>query len=330
MIRRDFYTGLFLLLAGALLLTAYLYSSLTRFSRNADTYYADATDVAGLQEGSDVEMAGYRLGTIKRIHLRHDPALKFELELALARDIPILKGTRAVAASHSLTGGRFLDLRSPAGGRIPLAPGSHLPVETEPALQDILNKADSAFGNLAQITEEVRRFVALENNSAGLGKTFTRLDRALADVDTAVLAANRLIERLDHTARQLAPSLASGAQALAGTMQSAQSAAHRLDALLEKQDPALDELLKQGNARLTEMKALSALLAGYDVEKNQSIRSTLQHLNGATRNLEELLADVKRHPWKLIRKGKEDPLPADRRPTPAPTSPPPPAAPGGE
>ena len=104
-------------------------------------------------------------------------------------------------------------------------------------------------------------------------------------------------------------------------MRSAGNAANRLDALLEKQEPALDELLKQGNARLAEMKALSALLAGYDLEKNQDIRATLEHLSGASKNLEELLADLKRHPWKLIRKGKENSLPAAPLPTPAPTSP---------
>jgi virulence factor Mce-like protein len=318
--RRDFFTGLFLLLAGGLLLTAYLYSSLTQFSRNTNTYFADATEVAGLEEGTDVEMGGYRLGTIKRIKVRHDPELKFELELALKRDVPILKGTRAVAASRSLTGGRFLDLRSPAGSRTRLEPGSHLPVETEPVLQDVLNKADDAFGNLAQITAELRQFVASDTNRAGLRETFARLNRALADVDTAVKTANRLIEGVDRATRQLAPSLASSAQALEGTLQSAGSAANRLDALLEKQEPALDELLKQGNARLAEMKALSSLLAGYDFEKNQSIRATLENLNGASKNLEELLADLKRHPWKLIRKGKENPLPAVP-PAPAPTSP---------
>lgn len=329
MIRRDFYTGLFLLLAGGLLLTAYLYSSLTHFSRNTETYYADATEVAGLEEGTDVEMGGYRLGTIKRIKVQHDPALKFELELALRRDVPILKGTRAVAASRSLTGGRFLDLRSPSDGRTLLEPGSHLPVETEPVLQDILNKADSAFGNLAEIAAEVRQFVAADDNRDGLRETFTRLNRALAEVDTAVKTANRMIEGVDRATRQLAPSLDSSAQALAGTMKSAESAAHRLDALLEKQEPALEELLKQGNARLAEMKALSSLLAGYDSEQNQSIRGTLENLNGASKNLEELLADLKRHPWKLIRKGKEDPQPAVSPPAPTPPSSASPGAPSG-
>jgi phospholipid/cholesterol/gamma-HCH transport system substrate-binding protein len=329
MIRRDFYTGLFLLLAGGLLLAGYLYSSLFRFTRNTEIYYADAVDVGGLQEGSDVEMGGYRLGGIQRIQLRHDPRLKFVLELALRRDVPILKGTRAVATSRSLTGGRFLDLRPPSGGRELLEPRSHLPVESEPVLQDILNKADSAFANLTQITGELSRLVATEGNTQGLRDTFARMNRALADVDTAIHSANRLVQRLDAATRQLAPSLSSSAEALAGTLHNAESAARRLDSLLEKQRPALEEFLKQGNARLAELKSLSSVLAGYDPEKNQRIRATLEHLNVASKNLEELLADVKRHPWKLIRIGKENPLPAAPASAPAPGPAATPGPPGG-
>ncbi len=323
MIRRDFYTGLFLLLAGALLLAGYLYSSLTHFSRNIDIYYADGTDIAGLEEGSDVEMGGYKLGIVKRIHVRHDPALKFELELAVKKEIPILKGTRAVAASRSLTGGRFLDLRPPATGRTLLEPRSHFQIEIEPGLQGILSKADRAFANLTQITAEVEKLVASDSDHPGLKDTFARLSRALADADTAANAASRWIARLDRTTEQLAPSLT-------GTMQSAQSAAQRLDHLLEKEEPALDELLKQGNARLAELKTLSVVLAGYDAENNPAIRGTLEHLNGATRSLEDLLADLKSHPWKLVWKGKERPVPTPRSAASVVTPPASVRSPGGE
>jgi ABC-type transporter Mla subunit MlaD len=113
-----------------------------------------------------------------------------------------------------------------------------------------------------------------------------------------------MMARLDKTVEQIEPSLASGAKSLESTMQTADSAAHRLDRLLEKEGPALGEVLAAAHARLDEMKGLSQLLAGYDAEKNPDIKATLEHLNSATKSLEELLADVKAHPWKLVRKGK--------------------------
>jgi ABC-type transporter Mla subunit MlaD len=91
--RRDFYTGLFLLATAVLLLAAYLHSSMTHFTRDAETYYADGTDIAGLEEGSDVEMGGYKIGTIRHIRVLNDPTLRFELELSVKREVPIPAAT---------------------------------------------------------------------------------------------------------------------------------------------------------------------------------------------------------------------------------------------
>ena len=302
--RRDFYTGVFLLLSAALLLAAYLRSSMTHFTRNVETYVADGTDIAGLEEGSDVEMGGYKIGTIQKIRVLNDPTLRFELALAVRREIPIPAGTKAVAANHSLSGNRFLDLRPPAGGGPALKRGGRLPVEAEPTLQAIMTKADQAFANLTEVTAQLETLVSAGAKGPGLRDTFARLSKVLADADAAANAAGRMMARLDRTVEKIAPSLESGSKSLEGTMQTAESAAHRLDRLLEKEEPKLDQVLTQASARLAELKGLSELLAGYDSAKNPAIHATLQHLDGATKSLEDLLADVKAHPWKLVRKGK--------------------------
>jgi phospholipid/cholesterol/gamma-HCH transport system substrate-binding protein len=298
--RRDFATGLFLLAAGGLLLAAYLYSSLTHYARKASTYYADGPDIGGLEEGSEIEMGGYRMGAVRNVKVMFDPDLHFELELSLKKDIPIPKGTIAVSANHSLSGGRFLDLRPPAGGGAHLPPGSHLPIQSEPGLQAVLTRADHAFEYLAQVAAEANKVFAAEPGNPGIKDAIARLSRAVADADAAANAAGRLIGRLDHTTEQLAPSLQTSAEALAGTMQNAKSAAGRLEQLLEKEAPAIDEVLTQAAARMTELKSL---LSGYDAEKNPSIKATLEHLDAATKSLQDLTADVKAHPWKLLRKG---------------------------
>ncbi len=302
--RRDFYTGLFLLVSAALLVAAYLHSSMAHFTRNVQTYYADGTDIAGLEEGSDVEMGGYKIGTIHHIRVLNDPTLRFELALSVKREIPVPKGTKAVAASHSLSGNRFLDLRPPAGGGPALASGGRLRVEAEPTLQAIMTKADQAFANLTDVTAQLDKLVASDANGPGLKDTFARLSRVLADADAAATAAGRVMARLDRTVEQISPPLASGAKSLDRTMQTAESAARRLDRLLEKEGPSLEQVLTSANARLAELKGLSDLLAGYDANRNPAIHATLQHLDGATKSLEDLLADVKAHPWKLVRKGK--------------------------
>jgi virulence factor Mce-like protein len=305
--RRDFYTGLFLLVSAALLLAVYLRSSMTHFTRNVMTYYADGTDIAGLEEGSDVEMGGYKIGVIRHIRVLNDPTLRFELELAVKKDVPVPKGTKAAGSNHSLSGNRFLDLRPPTSGspaRAVLAAGGHMPVEADATIQEIMTKADQAFANLTDLTAQLDKMVSAGTTGPGLKDTFSRLSKVLADADAAATAASRMMARLDRTVDKISPSLESGAKSLESTMQTADSAAHRLDKLLEKEGPALDQVLASASARLAELKGLSELLAGYDSVRNPAIHATLQHLDGATKSLEDLLADVKAHPWKLVRKGK--------------------------
>jgi ABC-type transporter Mla subunit MlaD len=166
-----------------------------------------------------------------------------------------------------------------------------------------MTKADQAFANLTEVTAQLDKLVSTGAAGPGLKDTFARLSQVLADADVAAKSAGRMMARLDKTVEQIEPSLASGVKSLESTMQTADSAAHRLDRLLEKEGPALGEVLAAANARLAEMKGLSQLLASYDASKNPDIRATLQHLNTATKSLEDLLADVKAHPWKLVRKG---------------------------
>jgi ABC-type transporter Mla subunit MlaD len=310
--RRDFWTGLFLILSFLILVGAYLRSSMTHFTRNVATYYADGTDVAGLEEGSDVEMGGYKVGVIRKIRVITSPALRFELELAVRRDVPVPTGWKAVGSNHSLSGDRFLDLRPMESGADAgrtaassiLPPGGHMPVEADATIQMIMTKADQAFANLTEVTAQLDKMVSTGATGPGLKDTFARLSKVLADADIAAKSAARMMARLDRTVDKISPSLESGVKALDSTMQTADSAARRLDRLLEKEGPALGEVLATANARLAEMKGLSQLLAGYDSDKNPEIKATLQHLNGATKSLEDLLADVKAHPWKLVRKGK--------------------------
>jgi phospholipid/cholesterol/gamma-HCH transport system substrate-binding protein len=276
---------------------------MTHFTRDVSVYYADGTDIAGLEEGSDVEMGGYKVGTIRKVRVLSEPSLHFELALAVRKEIPVPQGSRAVGANHSLSGSRFLDLRPPAGGGPALPPGGHLPVEEEPTIQMIMTKADQAFANLTDVTAHLQTLVAADagGKNPGLKDAFARLSKVLADADAAANAAAKMMARLDRTVEKIEPSLASGAKSLESTMQTADSAAHRLDRLLEEEGPQLDRVLKTAEARLAELKGLHDLLASYDANDNPQIHATLQHLEAATKSLEELLADVKAHPWKLIR-----------------------------
>ncbi len=66
----------------------------------------------------------------------------------------------------------------------------------------------------------------------------------------------------------------------------------------------LDAMMEQANAVTEELKKLSANL-NYTVEDNQgAISSTIKNLEATSKNVEELTADLKNNPWKLLSKPK--------------------------
>ncbi len=71
-----------------------------------------------------------------------------------------------------------------------------------------------------------------------------------------------------------------------------------MDALLEQAQTMTQEIT-------TQLNTLIAQLNGTVAENKSSITQIVQNLESTTQNLDELSADVKAHPWKLLFKGKE-------------------------
>lgn len=313
--RRDFLTGLFLIAAGALLLGAYLYSSLAHFTRNARLYIVEAPEISGISEGTEVAMGGYKLGTVRKVTVITRPRLSFELEIAIRRDVPIPRGTRVVIATRSLGGARVLQLVLPARSVEELPEGSRLSAEPQADLQQVLTLAQKAMTDFAGVASDLRKFTSDDAAHEGLAKILKRLDKTLADTDLVVLAAGKFVRRLDETAGALRPKLDSSMAHLDGTLANSERATGRLDELLKNEGPEVHKILVLAQQRLDDMKVLSTVLAQYDPKQNPELRGLLIHLEGASRNLEALLGELRKRPWLLIRKGQE--LPGDPGPAPA-------------
>ncbi len=299
--RRDFWSGLFVIAAAALLLAVYLHSSLVHFTRNTRNFTVEADDLSGVAEGTEVVMGGYRLGAVDSVKVITEPSLHFELEIAVRRDVPVPKGTKVVIATKSLGGARYLVLTPPAKAAGELPEGSRLRAEPQADFQQVLTTAQAALADFAGVASDLHSFTSGDASREGLAKVIKRLDKTLADGDAMILRVNSAVA-------SLTPGLDRGMARLEGTLANSEQAAGKLDALLASEGPELDKVLKLAQRRLEEMQALSELLKHYDPGHNPEIRDLLKHLDGSSKNLEALLAELRRRPWLLIRKGQELPV----------------------
>lgn len=315
--RRDFWAGLFVLAAGALLLGAYLFSSLRHFTRNTTKYIVEAREISGISEGTEAVMGGYSLGRVRKVTIITGPPLRFELEVALRREVPIPNGTTVLLASKSLGGSRVLEFVPPEKPGAELPEGSHLTAVPEADLQQIYNMAMQGLTNFTKITEDLSKITSSDAGGEGVRGALQRLNKVLADADITVRSANEMIKNLNQTVTVMRPQLESSANMLAATMRNSEQATEQFKQMMAK-GGALDELLRVATLRMEEMKKLGPLLEGYDPKKNPEIRETLRHLNSTMKNLDALTNELKRRPWLLIRKGKDVVEPPDNAPASAP------------
>jgi phospholipid/cholesterol/gamma-HCH transport system substrate-binding protein len=132
------------------------------------TYHAVFTDVTGLQPGSDVTVAGVRVGEVAEVTARDGLA---QVAFDVAADQPIPASGLAVIRYADLTGARSLSL-TPGQGGPPLEPGATIPVDrTRPALDltALLNGFKPLFEALepGQVNQLAAEIVAVFQGEGG-------------------------------------------------------------------------------------------------------------------------------------------------------------------
>ena len=108
--------------------------------------------------------------------------------------------------------------------------------------------------------------------------------KGTAEEAAAVVRAARIaLEHLDQTLVSTHAMVEEDRVALRATLDQTRELTTRSNDLLEKKSAAMERSLK-------------------------NLDDSMTHLPAILKNLEELTADLKKHPWHLIRKGKEDPV----------------------
>ena len=97
------------------------------------SYFADFTNVSGLEDDDMVRIAGVEVGQIKNVSFNPDATVR--VEFSTDDSVVLTDGTRAVIRYDNVIGGRYLALEEGAGGLAPMRPGQTIPVaRTQPAL----------------------------------------------------------------------------------------------------------------------------------------------------------------------------------------------------
>ena len=157
--------------------------------------------------------------------------------------------------------------------------------------------------------------MSADAGGVGISGALQKLNKVLTDADATVRSANETFHSANDTVKNLNQTVTVLRPQLEGTLRNAEAATGRLDAMLAK-DGALEKLLRDLDARVADLKPVIAMLESYDPKKNPDIREILHHAKITMKNMEALTNELKRHPWAMIRKGKDVVQPPDSAPAP--------------
>ena len=242
------------------------------------------TDASGIAIQTPVLMAGVQVGDVASIGLKGNQAL---VKLHIQPDIHLPASTRAHIAGGGLVGEKYIALSAIAGDKQPLTTAI-IPSSSGGNFRDMISRA-------AGLTDDASRF-------------FNKAER-ITDTLGAIIAENRDdIHTTTHGMAQLIeenrPDIHSATHDISGIIKDNRKQVDKLMRTLPKAAGASQIFFTEGASAMHDLRELV-------VDNRENLYRTLFELRIASENLEAFSDDVRRNPWKLMRKKPE--IKADKR-----------------
>ena len=299
----------------------------------------------GIEVGAPVRYAGLDIGSVIEVELLGD-AKTHDRVVAVTEvnpNISIKKDSIAVIKTSGLMGGLYIDVRPGTQGSPPLADNEKLigqdsfeiakigDMATEIVLeirrftklsQELVTDARStlkdvrnSLSNVDVILKENRKYVRanmenalhisekvsnmIDENGGKLQTTLDHVasvsektDKLFTDKDTEIREA---ISQVHNLTREMEILLADTRPGVTSLINSMEANAQEITTDIDRTATSVEKTLGQGNSIM--------------VENRRNLLLLLQNMNETSRNLKSLTEDLKRNPWKLIRKSDEVAVP---------------------
>ena len=261
----------------------------------------------GLDAGSDVLFAGIEAGKIMVVRPWAADPTRIEILFKVKAGIPVNEKSVAKLGSTSLMSDPALEITTGSRTARRLAPGTTIPSEEAPSLDDITAKvatvADSANGLMTQAQGELKGLTTdartvLANLNSVTGRPNQKQIETLLKQTNGLLADER--PKIDHIADQLL-ALSQHADAVIGK---AGPVVDHADGVIQNANGTVEPLRKDLVELQNTLNEARSVLANMQVmmrANDYKIDDTIENLRIATDNLDQLTDSLKQRPWSLIR-----------------------------
>jgi phospholipid/cholesterol/gamma-HCH transport system substrate-binding protein len=261
--RTEIRAGIFLLISFAVLVVmVFAVSDIQSLFKKRKEVKALFEFSDGIEKNAQVRLSGIRIGKVDEIRVALEQGGKIELTLSVFSDTMIKEDAKASIKSLGLVGGKYVELTGGSPNALALKPGSIILGEESFKLEDLTKAALDVVAKLQNVATNLNALLG----DPVLAKSLKTTIKNLQDVSEDVKVMTSGKEEVAQTLKNL-PAL----------IKKIDDSANNLKAMTEKSDKILG-----------------------DNKKN--IDEMVEHFRNMGKNLEDATAEVKKAPWKLLRK----------------------------
>ena len=261
--RTEIRAGVFLLLSFLVLaVMVFTVSDIQSLFRKKKEVRALFLFSDGIEKNAQVRFSGIKIGKVENVRVAPEQGDKVELTLSVFSDIVIKEDTKAAIKSLGLVGGKYVELSGGTPQAKPLARGAALIGDESLKLEDVSKAA-------LDVIEKLRNIA-------------TNLDRMLGDPAMAK-SLKTTVKNLQEVSENLKVMTSSKEEVAQGLKN-------------------LPELLKKIDESATNLKAITEKSDKIVSDNRKNIDEMIVHFREMGKNLEEASEEVKKAPWKLLRK----------------------------
>lgn len=193
LLSKEFIIGISVIVAVAILFIGIDYLKGINVFKPANFYYADYSNVAGLEVSAPVTIDGYKVGQVRAINFNYSNSGKIEVLLALNKNLRIPENSKAVIGTSLLNGASVEIIMGNSEKFLEI--GSHLATETKPdmmaslsdkllpSVDNVIPKIDSLLTNINKLVSDpalLKSIQSLESITQNINHASAGLDKVMS------------------------------------------------------------------------------------------------------------------------------------------------------
>lgn len=261
--KSEIRAGVFLLAAFAIFVVmVFAVSDIQSLFKQKKRFKVHFSFSDGIEKNAQVRISGIKIGKVTDVRVVPEKGDLVELTLNVYEDAVIKDDSKAAIKSLGLVGGKYVELSGGTAAAKMLQEGAVLKGEESLKMDDLTKAGMDVVAKLRNIAENLDRVAG---------------DPALARSIKGTVAN---IEAVTQNVKTMTSSKEEVALAL----------------------KILPEIIRKLDASIANMKDLSEKTDTMMGENRKQVDATMENVRDLTNNVKEFTAEVKRNPWKLLRK----------------------------